>query len=92
MGDLTNAIFKADLGGNVNTFRQNLQAEYVTMLINIAGIGDKTIAGYDHITRATATANLKNIQKMLAAAPGAGETKVHRDYLNARIQKAFSKS
>ena len=35
MSDLTSAIFDADASGNVNTFRQNLQMEYVNRLVAI---------------------------------------------------------
>ena len=34
MTDLNNAIFKADIYGNVNSFRQNIQLEYTNMLIS----------------------------------------------------------
>ena len=39
MRDLTDGIFKADAAGNVNSFRQNLQLEYVNMLIAAMKIG-----------------------------------------------------
>ena len=35
MSDLNKAMFDADKNGDINTFRQNLQATYVTRLIEI---------------------------------------------------------
>ena len=36
MEDLTDAIFTGDSGSNINTYRQNLQIEYVNRLLAIA--------------------------------------------------------
>ena len=36
MSDLTTAIYKDDMRGDVNTFRQNLQTEYTLSLIHIS--------------------------------------------------------
>jgi hypothetical protein len=90
MSDLTNAVFKDDAAGNVNTFRQNLQVEYVNRLIAIAGLTDKT--SYDNFSQAAALASLKNIQKTVSAPAAAanGETAAHRQFIAFKIQKAFT--
>lgn len=88
MGDLTRAIFAADLRGNVNTFRQNLQLEYVQRLISIglpAGSSQ-----YDAPSRAAAQQNLRSIQRMLSARPSANaETNAHTQHLIFTIRQAF---
>lgn len=90
MTDLTDAIFKEDLAGNVNTYRQNLQINYVKYLTAIAGF--KTSFAYDNISQARATAQLLDIQKkMKAAVAGDKDTRDHRQYINQLIEKAFEK-
>ncbi|MBI3235806.1 MAG: zinc-dependent metalloprotease, partial [Bacteroidetes bacterium] len=92
--DLTNAIFKEDIAGSVNTFRQNEQIYYVKRLIMIL-----ESSSYDEISKANAVAQLNSIKQMIsgapvAAAPSAGpnaETKAHRQYLAMLIKKAFEK-
>ena len=86
MGDLTDAIFKADLTGQVNTIRQNLQHEYIDRLASI--ISDKS--SYDNISQSVAFAELKKIQRseMTASSPDAS-TKAHRQYILHKIEKAL---
>jgi hypothetical protein len=92
LGDVTSAIFKDDLAGNVNTFRQNLQIGYVESLIELT-----EYPMYDNISKANAAMQLKAIQQMLnaPAAPGAAasskETQAHRQYILLTIKKAFEK-
>src|SRR3546814_19790559 len=54
MQDLTTNIFAADLGGNVNLIRQNLQTDYVRELIGLLGIGRASlrvsVCQYEKIT------------------------------------------
>lgn len=87
MGDLTKAIFQADLTGTVNLYRQNLQTEYVKGLTSI--VEAKT--GYDNASKAAALYSLKRVKTMLGTA-GAGneQTKAHRTNLNFLIDKALS--
>jgi hypothetical protein len=88
MGDLTQAVFAADLRGNVNTFRQNLQLEYVQRLIAI-GLPPRT-PQHDAPSRAAAQQNLRSIQRMLSARPGANaETNAHTQHLIFTIRQAF---
>jgi hypothetical protein len=87
--DLTNAVFKEDLNGNVNTFRQNLQLLYVKRLVSMTDNGS-----YDDISRANAWTQLNQIRQWVSAAPAPGvlmnaETKAHRLYLANLIKRAF---
>jgi len=78
MVDLNRAIFSADAGGTVNTFRQNLQLAYTTQLIAIL---DEN-GGYSYPARSMAFRNLMAI-KQLAEGNDAGDalTRAHRAYL-----------
>src|SRR6056297_1293853 len=49
VGDLTDAIFSADADANVNTFRQNLQVEYVNRLIAVTASEN-----HDHVAKSAA--------------------------------------
>lgn len=89
LNDLTAAIFKADLMGRVNSFRQNLQTEYVSMLIDIA----KDSTQYDNRSRNLAVFQLKQIERQLNANKGADiDTQAHREALLIKIKKSFEKS
>ncbi len=86
MRDLTDGIFKADLAGNVNSFRQGLQIEYVNMLV------DATKSPmYSHQAKSNALAQLKAIKTMMATAGGNADTKAHRDHIVFAVNKAFEK-
>lgn len=87
MTDLNNAIFKADIAGNVNSFRQNLQIEYTKKLISMAvGIKSKS---YISGARSMAIYNLKQIQKMASNASGNISTKAHKTHLQTLINNAL---
>jgi hypothetical protein len=59
--DLTSAIFAADLRGDVNSFRRNLQTDYVERLIEIVADGED----YDHDARAMAFYQIQEIERSL---------------------------
>ena len=86
MTELTAAIFDADMNADVNSFRQNLQAEYVGRLI-------ATIApdsGYDQPTRAIALYTLQDLQRRLGAkTAGDLATRAHTAALLHTIDKAL---
>ena len=84
MRDLTDAIFKADVSTNVNSYRQNLQIEYTNRLIDIIK-SDK----YSYQTQSNALAQLKSIKSMMAAGAGNAETKAHREHIVFAINKAL---
>ena len=58
MRDLNNSIFKADIYGNINSFRQNLQIEYTHMLIDM--LTGKQNDRYTNNAKSMALYNLKN--------------------------------
>ena len=88
MSDLTSAIFDADIGGNVNTFRQNIQMEYVNRLAAI--VNPVTRTGYDYPSQSAALASLRSIQSKLARKSGANaETMAHTRNVLFTIQKAL---
>jgi hypothetical protein len=88
MEDLTNAIFSDDLKSNVNTFRQNLQMEYVNRLI--AMVSGETKAQFDYLSQSAALANLRQIENMLAGNRGANaETRAHRGNILYTIQRGL---
>ena len=87
MNDFTRAIFAADLSGNVNLYRQDVQTEYVK---DLALISNTLVGAYDDPSRAAALAQLKKIKVMLARAVSPNEqTKAHRVNLNFIIDKAL---
>lgn len=88
MSDLTSAIFDADSRTSVNTFRQNLQLEYVNRLAGM--INAPTNAPYDHISQSAALASLRSIQSKLAGRSGMNaETSAHTRNVLFTIQKAL---
>jgi hypothetical protein len=87
MSDLTSAIFDADARGNVNTFRQNLQLDYVNRLTAI--ITAPTNAQYDYPSQSAALASLRSIQSKLAGKGGNAETVAHTRNVLFTIAKAL---
>ncbi len=86
MADLTDAIFAEDLRGDVNTFRQNLQLEYVSRLIDVVTGSD----GYDHPSQSMALYNLRTIEKMMnGKRRGNIETRAHTDSILYVIRRAL---
>lgn len=86
MRELTEGIFRADVAGNVNTYRQNLQLEYVNNLV----AASKSDA-YSYQAQSNAMAQLKAIKTMMATAGGNADTKAHRDHVVMEINHAFEK-
>lgn len=88
MNDLTNAVFGGDLRSSVNTFRQNLQLEYVNRLL--AMVSGETKAGYDNVAQSTALFNLHRIEGMLDGNRGPNdETRAHRDNVLYTIRRGL---
>jgi hypothetical protein len=90
LNDLTNACFKDDLTGNVNTFRQNIQVEYVKDLSSIASF-NKPNGAYDNIAKSAAIGQLKNIKQMMALPAANTEVKAHREHILLIIDEALSR-
>ncbi|MGH7475258.1 MAG: zinc-dependent metalloprotease [Longimicrobiales bacterium] len=85
LADLTNAVFAADARGNVNTFRQNLQVEYVNRLIGVY-----ETETYDHIARSGALQSLRRIETLLRGKTGVNtETRAHTGHVLHRIRTAL---
>ncbi|MFI0428904.1 zinc-dependent metalloprotease [Mariniflexile sp. HMF6888] len=86
MTDLNNAIFKADIYGNVNSFRQNLQLEYTYMLI--AMVTKKQSGNYTNNAKSMALYNLKKI-KAMASVSGDVASIAHKQHLRTLIDNAL---
>lgn len=87
LSELTDAIFEADLKGSVNTFRQQLQQEYVKRLIGVHA--DEKLR--NSVAHAVVFATLNELAKQLAAAPKSdGLTNAHRAYVLHVIDAALN--
>jgi hypothetical protein len=85
VSDLTDAVFAADARGNVNTFRQNLQIDYVNRLVAILGSDN-----HDHIAKSAALYNLQNIKSMMDNKGRVNnETRAHAAHVKLLIEKAL---
>lgn len=85
MTDLNTAIFKTDIRGNINSFRQNLQLEYTDMLIAI--LNGKQSSKYNHSVKSMVLYNLNAIKSM-AISSGNMTSIAHKQHLKTRIDNA----
>lgn len=84
-GDLTDAVFKADARGNVNSIRQNLQKDYVDRLARMVK------GGYDTPSQSMAVYTLNAIDDLLDARRGGDvATQAHTQNLKLTIERALS--
>jgi hypothetical protein len=86
MSDLNKAIFAADIYGNVNSFRQNLQIEYTNYLINM--LTGKQSSRFTNNAKSMALYNLKKIRTM-AAPSGNVSSRAHKQHLRTLIDNAI---
>jgi hypothetical protein len=86
MTDLNDAIFKVDIGGSVNSFRQNLQLEYTNTLID--ALTGKQSSRYPHNAKSMALYNLNQIRSM-ATISGDVSSKAHKQHLRTLIDNAL---
>jgi hypothetical protein len=86
MTDLNNAIFKTDIYGSVNSFRQNLQLEYTEMLLDI--LTGKMRTRYTNNAKSMALYNLKRIRTM-AAPSGNIASRAHKEHLRTLIDNGL---
>ncbi len=86
MLDLNNAIFKSDIYGNVNSFRQNLQLKYTNMLLDML-IG-KRKSSYTNNAKSMALYNLKRI-KTMATNTGDIASRAHKEHLKTLINNGL---
>lgn len=84
--DLNHAIFAADMNGNVNSFRQNLQIEYVERLTTML---DQDNTKYSHLAQSMAIYNLKAIRNMMKLHNGNTSTRAHRAHIYYLIDKTL---
>lgn len=90
LADLTNAVFRADMGGNVNTFRQNLQLEYITALVGI--VTNEGAVKYDRPSQSAALFQLRNIESQLKAkSAGNLETRAHTAHVLQLIDVSLNR-
>jgi hypothetical protein len=87
MNDLTKAIFDADINGNVNSFRQNLQMEYVNTLKGM--VSGNTSNRYNHLAKSAALYNLNYIKGKANNAGGNLSSKAHKDHLKLLIDNTL---
>ena len=88
MTDLNESIFMSDLKTDVNTFRQNLQAVYVTRLLEM--VGGKSSDRFKIPAKSMAIYNLEKIYKMLEKPKGNTSSIAHRNHIRLLIQYAFN--
>ncbi len=86
--DLSNAIFSDDMPRSVNTYRQNLQLEYINRLI--AMVSGETKAQFDYLSQSTALHNIRQIESTLKGNRGVdAETRAHRANILYTIQRGL---
>jgi hypothetical protein len=88
MTELNESIFMSDLKTDVNTFRQNLQAVYVTRLIEM--VGGKASDRFKIPAKSMAIYNLEKIHKMMRKPSGNTSSIAHRNHIKLLIQSAFN--
>ena len=88
MGDLTSAIFDADARGDIDSFRRNLQVEFLTRLIEIMVSGNES--SYDHMAKAATHHYILDIRKMVSRKSGDDASIAHREYLAHLIDSALN--
>lgn len=87
MTDLNNAMFKPDVYGSINSFRQNLQAVYVKRLISM--VTGRTASRFTVASQSMAIYNLKNIRTWVGNGTGNVSTKAHKNHLKTLINNAM---
>lgn len=87
MTDLNSMMFKPDIYGSVNSFRQNLQAVYTKQLISM--VNGKTNSRFPIAAKSMAIYNLKNIKTWVRNNTGDLSTKAHKNHLWTLITNAL---
>jgi len=87
MTDLNNAMFKPDVYGTINTFRQNLQAVYTKRLI--AMVVGKSAKRFSTASKSMAIYNLKNIKSWVSNGTSDIATRAHKNHLKTLINNAM---
>jgi hypothetical protein len=87
MTDLNSMMFKPDVYGSINSFRQNLQAVYTKRLI--AMISGKASSRFTVAAKSMAIYNLENIKTWVSNGKGDLATKAHKNHLKILITNAM---
>ncbi|MBS9522513.1 zinc-dependent metalloprotease [Litoribacter alkaliphilus] len=87
MNDLTKSVFDADMNKNVNTFRQNLQLEYVNSLKSM--VSSDSNGKYNNMAKSAALYNLNYIKGRVSNGAGDLATKAHKDHLKVLIDNTL---
>jgi hypothetical protein len=87
MSDINNIMFKPDVYGSINSFRQNLQAVYTKRLISM--ISGKASSRFTVAAKSMAIYNLKNIKIWVSNGKGDIATKAHKNHLKILITNAM---
>ncbi|MCO5232360.1 MAG: zinc-dependent metalloprotease [Chitinophagales bacterium] len=82
LSDLTQAIVKGDISGNVNTIRQQLQVNYVDMLIQILKSSD-----FSQVAKSAVLVEVQKIKRMAANGVGDASSKAHKEFIIYQINK-----
>ncbi|MBO1256936.1 zinc-dependent metalloprotease [Alteromonas sp. 5E99-2] len=90
LSSLTDSIFAEDMKASVNSYRRNIQVEYVERLIAMAGL--EKPSNYDNFSKAAANYELNKLQSLMKTNRGDQGTKVHRAFVKDRLNRAFHKS
>lgn len=87
MTDLNDMMFKPDIYGSVNSFRQNLQAVYTKRLISM--VTGNTSNRFPISAQSMAIYNLNNIKSWASNGKGDVATKAHKAHLKTLISNAM---
>ncbi|MAD96716.1 MAG: hypothetical protein CMB99_05240 [Flavobacteriaceae bacterium] len=87
MRDLNNMMFKPDVYGSINSFRQNLQAVYVKRLISM--VTGRTANRFTVPARSMAIYNLNLIKSWVSNNTGDLATKAHKKHIKTLITNAM---
>jgi trimethylamine:corrinoid methyltransferase-like protein len=80
-------MFKPDVYGSINSFRQNLQAVYTQRLISL--VTGRTSGRFSVAAKSMAIYNLKNIKTWASNGTGDLATKAHKNHLKTLITNAM---
>ncbi len=88
LDDLTSAVFDKDIKLSVNTYRRNLQTEYIQQLIDVLDEHSR----YDNLSKTHVFDQLSRVKKQVLKRPSKDQnTRAHREYLGYLITSALSK-
>lgn len=87
MNDLNKAMFLPDVNGNVNSFRQNLQAVYVKRLISM--VTGRSKNRFVPAAQSMAVYNLKRVRTWVGNGTGNISTRAHKAHLKTLIDNAM---